>query len=56
MKKLDIKDVPKDVLIYMIEKLGCKMLKGKLDGSESKEEIVAYLRRCNCPVLKKIFN
>ena len=43
----------KDELISAIDSYGCKMLQNKLDGSETKEEILAYLRKCNCPVIKK---
>jgi len=32
------------------------MLDKKLDGSETKEEIVKYLKKCNCPALKDKFN
>lgn len=32
------------------------MLKDKLDGSETKEEIVMYLHRCDCPTLKEKFD
>ena len=31
------------------------MLKNKLEGDETKEEIVNYLKKCSCPVLKKKF-
>jgi hypothetical protein len=43
-------------LITTIEKEGCDMLKDKLDGDETKEEIVSYLKKCDCPVLKKRFS
>ena len=39
----------------MIEEEGCSMLKNKLDGTETKEEIVEYLKDCDCPALKKRF-
>ena len=32
------------------------MLKDKLDGTETKEEIIEYLTECNCPVLKKKYS
>ena len=32
------------------------MLKGKLDGTETKEEIVKYLKDCDCKILKKRFS
>ena len=35
---------------------GCDMLKDKLDGSETKEEVVQYLTKCSCPVLKQKFD
>ena len=31
------------------------MLKDKLEGDETKEEIVDYLKECDCPALKKRF-
>jgi hypothetical protein len=31
------------------------MLKDKLEGDETKEEIVDYLKECNCPSLKMLF-
>ena len=31
------------------------MLKDKLEGDETKAEVVEYLRHCNCPILKKEF-
>jgi len=39
-----------------IEKSGCDMLKDKLDGTETKDEIVKYLKHCDCPVLKEKFS
>jgi len=32
------------------------MLKNKLDGSETKDLIVKYLKKCECPVLKAKFS
>jgi hypothetical protein len=32
------------------------MLKDKLDGSETKQEVIEYLSKCSCPVLKEKFN
>jgi hypothetical protein len=31
------------------------MLDNKLDGTETKEEIIKYLKRCDCPTLKEQF-
>jgi len=31
------------------------MLKDKLDGTETKDEVVQYLTKCSCPVLKQKF-
>jgi hypothetical protein len=42
----------KQDILDLIESSGCKMLQGKLEGDETKEEIVAYLRKCKCPVIK----
>jgi len=38
-----------------IEKDGCSMLTDKLEGGETKAQIVEYLKECDCPVLKKKF-
>lgn len=42
----------KDELIYLINSSGCKMLQNKLDGTETKDEIVSYLVSCKCPIIK----
>ena len=42
----------KEEIIELINSSGCKMLNDKLDGDETKEQIVAYLKKCNCPVIK----
>jgi len=42
----------KQQIIDLIESSGCKMLQGKLEGDETKEEIVSYLKRCKCPIIK----
>lgn len=42
----------KEELIHLINSSGCQMLKNKLDGSETKQEIVDYLISCKCPVIK----
>jgi len=53
---MNIKRVKKDTLVKTIEKSGCSMLKDKLEGDETKEEIVDYLKECSCPVLKEKFS
>ena len=53
---MNINRVKKDTLVATIEKSGCEMLKGKLEGDETKDEIVEYLKECDCPVLKKRFS
>ena len=50
-----MKQVKKETLIRKIEENGCKMLKDKLKGDETKEEIIKYLVDCKCPVIHKIF-
>lgn len=42
----------KQEVIDLIQSSGCKMLQDKLDGDETKDEIVAYLKRCKCPIIK----
>jgi hypothetical protein len=32
------------------------MLKDKLEGDETKAEIIEYLHHCSCPVLKEKFS
>ena len=44
----------KHEIIDLIESSGCHMLKDKLDGDETKEEIVSYLKKCKCPIIKSI--
>ena len=39
-------------IIELINNSGCQMLKGKFEGDESKDEILAYLKKCKCPVIK----
>lgn len=46
----------KEDIIDEIERSGCEMLRDKIDGSETKEEIIEYLTECKCPVLKKKFS
>jgi len=50
----DVYSMKKDDIISYIEKSGCKMLKNKLTGNETKKEIVEYLVRCGCPKIKKL--
>jgi hypothetical protein len=54
--KIHINEISKAQLIKIIKQKGCSMLKDKLDGTETKAEIVEYLHRCKCPVLKKLFS
>lgn len=44
----------KDELITYIETSGCNMLKNKLEGDETKEEIISYLKRCKCPIISTL--
>jgi hypothetical protein len=53
---MNVERVKKDTIINTIEKSGCTMLKDKLDGTETKEEIVEYLKECDCKVLKERFS
>ena len=53
---MNINRVKKERIIKEIEKSGCDMLKDKLEGDETKEEIVEFLSACSCPVLKKKFS
>lgn len=53
---MNIARVKKETIIKTIEKSGCEMLKDKLEGDETKEEIIEYLTECKCPVLKKKFS
>lgn len=55
-RRINVSRVKKERLVAVIEEEGCKMLKDKLDGTETKEEIVEYLKECDCPVLKKRFS
>ena len=53
--KIPIAQATATEIVEEIKKAGCDMLTGKLNGSETKEELVEYLRLCRCPVLKKKF-
>ena len=53
---MSVHRVKKETIIKTIEDDGCDMLKDKLDGTETKEEIVEYLKECDCPSLKKRFS
>ncbi len=53
---MNVHQVKKETIIKTIESEGCKMLKDKLEGDETKEEIVSYLKKCDCPVLKEKFS
>lgn len=54
--KRPISAVKKADIIAEIERSGCDMLKGKLNGTETKKEIVTYLKKCDCPILKEKFS
>ena len=56
LKRRPISEVKKADIVAEIEKSGCDMLKGKLDGTETKKEVVKYLKKCDCPVLKEKFS
>ena len=53
---MNVERIKKETLIKTIEEEGCKMLQDKLEGDETKDEIVSYLKKCNCPALKKRFS
>jgi hypothetical protein len=53
---MNINRVKKERIIKEIDKSGCDMLKDRLEGDETKEEIIAYLHECRCPVLKEKFS
>ena len=45
----------KEYIFAAIEKEGCKMLKDKVGGDDTKEEIIDYLKKCKCPKIHKLF-
>ena len=45
----------KDELIKDIRESGCDMLNNEIDEDVSKEDIIDYLKECNCPSLKKMY-
>ena len=51
---MKILKMTKEEIIAHIKKEGCTMLKDKLDGTETKYEIVEYLIKCKCPKIKKL--
>ena len=54
--KIPIAQATVTEIVEEVKKGGCDMLTGKLNGSETKEELVEYLRHCKCPVLKRKFS
>lgn len=40
-------------IIDLVNNSGCNMLKDSLYGGETKDDIIAHLRSCRCPVIKK---
>ena len=54
--KIPIAQATVTEIVEEVKKAGCDMLAGKLNGSETKEELVEYLRHCKCPVLKRKFS
>ena len=55
-KKIPIAEATPTQIVQEIKAGGCDMLAGKIDGTESKKELVEYLKLCRCPVLKKKFS
>ena len=47
--------VKKDELIKSIRDSGCDMLNNEITADTTKEEIVEYLKECDCPSLKKLY-
>ncbi len=54
--KIPIAQATPTEIIEAVKNAGCDMLTGKLNGSETKDELVEYLRHCKCPVLKNKFS
>jgi hypothetical protein len=54
--KIPIQSATASEIVEEIRKAGCDMLNGKIDGSETKEELIEYLKHCRCPVLRKKFS
>ena len=55
MKKINVADVTKDELCHIINTLGCPLVKQHVKKTHTKEEVVQILKRCKCPVLKRLF-
>jgi hypothetical protein len=47
-----VSEASKADILKTVEASGCEMLKDKLDGTETKAEVVKYLHACKCPTLK----
>jgi len=56
MEKLNIHAVSKATLIEKINESGCRLLRGRLKGDETKEQIIRYLKLCHCPKIHTIFS
>ena len=54
--KRPISETTKEELVRTIHAYGCRMLLGRMKADDTKEEIVAHLRKCDCPVLKRMFD
>ena len=52
---MNINRVSKAYIFKAIEESGCKMLKDKVGGDDTKEEIIEYLKDCKCPKIHKLF-
>jgi hypothetical protein len=53
---MNIHKATKERILEDIEKSGCKMLQDKLDGSETKDEIIEYLYECRCPKIHSLYS
>ena len=53
---MNIHEATKEQILSDIQKSGCKLLKGKLKGDETKEEIVEILYDCKCPKIHQFYS
>lgn len=52
---MNIHKATKERILEDIEKSGCKILKGKLNGDETKEDIIDYLYECRCSKIHSLY-
>ena len=53
---MNIHQATKEKILEDIITSGCKLLKGKIKGDETKEEIIKILYDCRCPKIHQLYS